>query len=165
MLGEIPAEGNCLLDAAMSPSSSPSDYAGDVSAAEAWDMLKSDPNAQLVDVRTIAEWNFVGLPDLTGLSRRLHCVEWQQFPSGAVNPAFVTETSGALAAAGAGKDAAVLFLCRSGGRSRAAAIAMAAAGYRNSFNVAGGFEGDLNVERHRGTHNGWKAAGLPWKQT
>ena len=165
MLGENPAEANCLLGAAMSPSPSPSDYAGDVSVEQAWDMLKSDPKTQLVDVRTMAEWNFVGVPDLTALNRKLHCVEWQHFPSGAINPGFVAEAGGALAAAGADKETPVLFLCRSGGRSRAAAIAMAGAGYRKSFNVAGGFEGDLNDERHRGNDNGWKAAGLPWKQS
>jgi rhodanese-related sulfurtransferase len=128
-------------------------------------MLKADPKAQLVDVRTMAEWNFVGLPDLGALGRGVHCVEWQQFPTGSINPDFVDEISGALAAVGAAKDTPVLFLCRSGGRSRAAAIAMSEAGYQKSFNVAGGFEGDLDGERHRGKQNGWKAAGLPWKQS
>jgi len=127
-------------------------------------MLKKYPKAQLVDVRTMAEWNFVGLPDLTSLGRGVHCVEWQQFPTGAINPDFVAETSDAVGA-GAAKDAPILFICRSGGRSRSAAIAMTGAGYQKSFNVAGGFEGDLDGERHRGKKNGWKAAGLPWKQT
>jgi rhodanese-related sulfurtransferase len=165
MLGENPAKGQLSFERVMTASSSRPDYAGDVTVNQAWDMLERDPKAQLVDVRTMAEWNFVGLPDLAGLGRRLHCVEWQQFPSGALNPGFAGEVSGALTAAGADKDTPVLFLCRSGGRSRAAAIAMADAGYRNSFNVAGGFEGDLDAERHRGEHNGWKASGLPWKQT
>jgi len=165
MLGENPTRTNCLLGDAMSPSSSPLDYAGDIGATEAWDMLNGDPRVQLVDVRSVAEWNFVGLPDLSGLGRRVHCVEWQQFPSMAPNPDFVAQTSGALAAAGAAKETPVLFLCRSGGRSRAAAIAMARAGYAKSFNVAGGFEGDLDAERHRGSSNGWKASGLPWKQS
>jgi rhodanese-related sulfurtransferase len=165
MLGESPAQANCLLGDAMSPSSTPPDYAGDISPADAWDMLNSDPKAQLVDVRTIAEWNFVGLPDLSPLGRRVHCVEWQHFPSTASNSDFVLETSGALASAGGDGDTPVLFLCRSGGRSRAAAIAMTAAGHQKSFNVAGGFEGDLDGERHRGNNNGWKASGLPWKQS
>jgi rhodanese-related sulfurtransferase len=165
MLGESPARINCLWGAAMSASSFPPDYAGDVGAGEAWDKLNSDPKAQLVDVRTVAEWNFVGLPDLAGLGRRVHCVEWQSFPSMAPNPDFVAEIGRKLAAAGAGPDATVLFLCRSGGRSRAAAIAMARAGYQKAFNVAGGFEGDLDAERHRGNSNGWKAQGLPWKQS
>jgi rhodanese-related sulfurtransferase len=148
----------------MSPSST-LEYAGDVGAAEAWEMLKSDPRAQLVDVRTQAEWNFVGLPDISGLSRRVHCVEWLNFPDPTPNPGFVTEATGALAASGAEKDAPVLFICRSGARSRSAAMAMTRAGYQKSFNVAGGFEGDLDAERHRGQSNGWKAEGLPWKQS
>jgi rhodanese-related sulfurtransferase len=165
MLGENPAGANCLLGDAMSSSPSPRDYAGDVSAAEAWELLKSDPKAQLVDVRSMAEWNFVGLPELSGVGRKVHCIEWQQFPSMAFNPDFVAETAGVLAAAGAQAESPVLYLCRSGGRSRAAAIAMTRAGYKNSFNVAGGFEGDLDPERHRGSSNGWKASGLPWKQS
>jgi rhodanese-related sulfurtransferase len=141
------------------------DYAGDISAAEAWDLLKSDPHAQLVDVRTLAEWNFVGLPDLAALAREVHCVEWQTFPTGAPNGAFVQQASAALAAAGAAQDTPLLFLCRSGARSRAAAIAMTQAGFQKSFNVAGGFEGDLDGMRHRGQSNGWKAQGLPWRQS
>jgi rhodanese-related sulfurtransferase len=149
----------------MSPSTSSPDYAGDIGAAEAWDLLTGDPKAQLVDVRTIAEWNFVGLPDLASLGRRVHCVEWQGFPSSAPNPDFVAQASSALSAAGADKQTPVLFLCRSGGRSRAAAMAMTRAGYQNSLNIADGFEGDLDGARHRGQNNGWKVQGLPWKQS
>jgi len=164
MLGESPTQMNCLRGDAMSPSSI-LDYAGDIGAAEAWEMLKKDPETQLVDVRTQAEWNFVGLPDISSLGRRVHCIEWQDFPALAPNPDFVAEVSGALAASGAKKETPVLFLCRSGARSRAAAMAMTRAGYQKSFNVAGGFEGDLNAERHRGNSSGWKAEGLPWKQS
>jgi rhodanese-related sulfurtransferase len=149
----------------MSPSSFTPDYAGDVGASEAWAILEGDPKAQLVDVRTVAEWNFVGLPDLAGLGRRVHCVEWQQFPSMAPNPDFVTQTTDLLKAAAAAPETPVLFLCRSGARSRAAAMAMTRAGYHKAFNIAGGFEGDLDPERHRGNSNGWKAAGLPWRQS
>jgi rhodanese-related sulfurtransferase len=137
-------------------------YAGDLSAAEAWDRLQSDPNAQLIDVRTVAEWNFVGLPDLEALGRRVHCVEWQSFPAGAQNAGFAAQAVQALG--GAGKSDPVLLLCRSGARSRAAAIALTAAGYEKAFNIAGGFEGDVDGEGHRGNANGWKAAGLPWRQ-
>ncbi len=137
-------------------------YAGDLSAAEAWALLRSNPAAQLVDVRTTAEWSFVGLPDLAGVGRQVHCVEWQSFPSMAQNPAFVAQAG---AAVGGRQDAPVLLLCRSGGRSRSAAMAMTAAGYKQAYNVAGGFEGDLDRTSHRGGSNGWKAAGLPWKQS
>jgi rhodanese-related sulfurtransferase len=135
-------------------------YAGDLSASEAWELLKSDPKARLIDVRTTAEWNFVGLPDLSPLGQEAALIEWQMFPTMQPNPQFV-----AAASAGADKDAPVLFLCRSGARSRSAAIALTAAGFGRAYNIGGGFEGDLDDERHRGHRNGWKAAGLPWKQS
>jgi rhodanese-related sulfurtransferase len=138
-----------------------SDYAGDISATEAWEKLQADPRAQLVDVRTMAEWNFVGLPDLSKVGRRTHCVEWQSFPTGAPNQGFVAEAAGALP----DKNAPVLLLCRSGARSRAAAIALTRAGFEQAFNIAGGFEGDTDQDGHRGNRNGWKAEGLPWRQS
>jgi rhodanese-related sulfurtransferase len=139
-------------------------YAGDLLPDEAWAMLKRRPAAQLVDVRTTAEWNFVGLPDLSSLGRTVHLVEWQNFPSMALNPDFVASTAQRLEAGGAGKETPVLLLCRSGARSRSAAIALTKAGYAQAFNIAGGFEGDADAAGHRGVTNGWKATGLPWRQ-
>jgi rhodanese-related sulfurtransferase len=144
----------------MVPSASLS-YAGDISAAEAWERLAADPRAQLVDVRTVAEWNFVGLPDLSPLGRRVHCIEWQQFPGGTRNPDFVAEAAKMLTA----KEAPVMLLCRSGSRSRAAAIALTGAGFSQAFNIGDGFEGEVDEEGHRGNRNGWKAANLPWQQS
>jgi len=143
----------------MAPSSS-LDYAGEVSAAEAWQRLRSDPKAQLLDVRTVAEWNFVGLADLSSLGRQVHCVEWQAFPGGARNPAFIAEAIQALG----DKAAPVLVMCRSGARSRAAAVALTQAGYSQAINIADGFEGDMDEDGHRGNRNGWKQAELPWRQ-
>ena len=77
------------------------------------------------------------------------------------NPEFVAALSGALA----DKEAPLLFICRSGARSAAAAKAMTAAGYSTCLNVADGFEGPLDAQAKRGTAGGWKAAGLPWRQT
>lgn len=128
-------------------------------------MLAREPKAQLVDVRTMAEWNFVGLPDLSTLGRHTHCIEWQQFPSMAPNPDFVAEAVSMIEQAGADPNTPILLLCRSGARSRAAAMALTRAGFTQAFNVAGGFEGDLDHDRHRGHANGWKAAGLPWCQS
>lgn len=136
-------------------------YAGDVAPATAWKILSEHKEAMLVDVRTRPEWNFVGLPDLAPLAKQPALVEWQVFPSMQPNPDFVTALSGALA----NKDAPLLFLCRSGARSAAAAKAMTAAGYSTCLNVADGFEGPLNAEAKRGSAGGWKAAGLPWRQT
>lgn len=141
------------------------DYAGDVTSPDAWAMLRAEPKAQLIDVRTAAEWAYVGLPDLSDLGREVHCVGWQIFPSMAVNPDFAAQAAEKMRRAGAGEQTPLLFLCRSGARSRAAAIAMTRAGFAKSFNIVNGFEGDLDAERHRGMRNGWKAANLPWRQS
>jgi rhodanese-related sulfurtransferase len=77
-----------------------------------------------------------------------------------VNPDF----AGQVAAAGVERDAALLIICRSGIRSKAAAIALTAAGFGPCYNVATGFEGDPDPTKHRGTVNGWKVDGLPWVQ-
>jgi rhodanese-related sulfurtransferase len=148
----------------MTANNSTQDYAGDIDVREAWDMLTADPKAQLVDVRTAAEWTYVGLPDLSPLGRQVHAIEWQNFPSGEINADFVRLTTEQMKRAGTAEDTPLLFLCRSGARSKAAAIAMARAGYARAFNVAGGFEGNLDGEGHRGNVNGWKASGLPWRQ-
>lgn len=136
-------------------------YAGDVTPATAWKILGELKNAMLIDVRTRAEWNYVGVPDLAGLDKKPGLVEWQVFPSMQVNPEFVDALSGALP----DKTAPLLFLCRSGVRSVAAAKAMSAAGYSTCLNVADGFEGPLDAQGKRGAARGWKAAGLPWRQT
>lgn len=148
----------------MAPVNTTSGYAGDVSPVEALEVLRRDPKAQLVDVRTTAEWAFVGAPDLSGLGRELHRVEWQRYPDMSPNPDFVGIVAERLKLSGADEETPILFLCRSGARSRAAAMAMTAAGYRHALNVAGGFEGDVDAEGHRGTSGGWKAAKLPWRQ-
>ena len=58
----------------------------------------------------------------------------------------------------------VVFLCRSGNRSIGAAEAATEAGIAPSYNVLDGFEGNLDEHKHRGG-TGWKAVGLPWKQS
>lgn len=136
----------------------------DVPVADTWARLKADEAAVLIDVRTRAEWTFVGLPDLSALSKRVVTIEWQTFPDGRVDPAFVEALSGLLDGAGVSKNAELFFLCRSGARSRAAATAMADAGYARCFNVRDGFEGPLDANHRRGQVAGWKAAGLPWRQ-
>ena len=141
-----------------------SGYAGDISVEQAWEMLASEPDATLIDVRTRAEWSYVGTPDLAGLTQApLYC-EWLTFPDMAVNEAFVSELRAALKQAGTGLEAPLLCLCRSGVRSRHAAIALSQAGATRAYNIAGGFEGDGDGSGHRGRVNGWKVAGLPWKQ-
>ncbi len=133
--------------------SSPLPYAGDVTVLQAWDMLKDNQTAILVDVRTKAEWSFVGLPDLSSLNKQVQTICWVQFPDMAPNSRFMDELNSVQQDA----SAPILFLCRSGVRSIAAAVAATAAGYPNCYNILGGFEGDFEGNRHRGTSGGWEA--------
>jgi rhodanese-related sulfurtransferase len=140
-------------------------YAGDLSAAEAFHLLAADPGSVLVDVRTQAEWSFVGAPDLSSIGKDVLLLEWQSFPSMQVDPAFAARLSARLEAAGVKPGAPLVFLCRSGARSRSAAIAMTQAGWTPCLNVADGFEGPLDAGRHRNALGGWRAGNLPWAQT
>ncbi len=140
-------------------------YAGEKDVKGTFEALKTDSDATLVDVRTEVEWLYVGTPDLTALGKKPLLQEWQSYPAMAVEPDFAARLDGALKARGLGPDAPVYFLCRSGVRSRAAAIAMTAIGWSRCFNVTDGFEGPRDLAGRRGLHGGWKAAGLPWTQT
>ncbi|MFT6490810.1 MAG: rhodanese-related sulfurtransferase [Parvibaculaceae bacterium] len=140
-------------------------FAGDVSIQEAWQVLTEETTACLIDVRSEAEWTFVGIPDLSSLKKTLVKIQWQSFPGMAVNGQFAEALDEYLAGEGCPKEAKILFLCRSGVRSRAAAQALATKGYNACFNIAGGFEGDLDEGGHRGLKNGWKVSGLPWIQS
>lgn len=131
-------------------------YKGDVAPSDAYEQIEADPKAVLLDVRTVPEWNFVGIPAVARLLR----VEWQQYPTMDVNAGFVQ----AVIDAGVEKDAPVFALCRSGVRSIAAAEALTAAGFENAYNVLDGFEGGKDNEGHRGLVGGWKSSGLPWQQ-
>ena len=131
-----------------------------VSPGKTWEALKTDPNAQLVDVRTDAEWNFVGVPDLAAAGKQAVLLPWQVYPSMQRNAEFETQ----LEKAGFTPEHHIYFLCRSGVRSLAAAEAARAAGFPNVYNIADGFEGPPNRAGHRGEAAGWKAAGLPWRQ-
>lgn len=136
----------------------------DVSVNETWAALQNDASAVLIDVRTQAEWAFVGVPDLSKVDKRVLTIEWQRFPDSQVDPRFAEKLDEALSELGATKQTALFFICRSGARSRAAAEVMTAAGFEQCKNVADGFEGPLDTDRHRGNSAGWKAAGLPWAQ-
>ena len=135
-------------------------YAGDLSPNDALNLLHDDTSARLVDVRTDAEWSYVGVPDLSTAASDLVLLSWQRFSSMQVDPDFLSQ----LSKIAPNLSAPLLFLCRSGVRSQSAAVAATSAGYTSAFNIAGGFEGDKNSDGHRGKINGWKALGLPWVQ-
>ncbi len=135
-------------------------YAGELSPKQAWEMLAGDPKAMLVDCRTLPEWMFVGVPDLRPLGKKPIFTAWQIFPAMQPNPAFAEQVK----AGGAKEDTPLLFICRSGNRSKAAAIALTALGFSRCYNVAEGFEGPADPAGHRGAIGGWKNANLPWTQ-
>ena len=113
-------------------------YAGDITPEQAWKLLGENPEAVLVDVRTDAEWRFVGVPDLSSLGRDVVYIEWNSV-DGTRNDNFVADLTDQLPAA-------------------------TEAGFAPSYNVLDGFEGHLDADGHRGGV-GWRAIGLPWKQT
>ncbi|GGL25889.1 rhodanese-like domain-containing protein [Phycicoccus endophyticus] len=134
-------------------------YAGDVTPPEAYAAVTGPEEALLVDVRTSAEWSFVGVPDLSGTGHEAAFVEWTTFPGGTVNDRFVED----LRDAGLEPGRPVYFLCRSGVRSVAAAEAATAAGLGPAYNILEGFEGPVDAAGHRAV-SGWKVDGLPWRQ-
>lgn len=127
---------------------------------DVWAALRNDADAQLVDVRTDAEWTYVGLADLAEAGKQPVLIPWQVFPAMEVNDGFIDQ----LTAAGFTPGHHLYFLCRSGVRSLAAAKAAIAAGFPHAYNVADGFEGPPDAAGHRGGIAGWKADGLPWRQ-
>ena len=143
----------------------PGGYAGDVSAKDAWDGLANSAGATLIDVRTAAEWAYVGIPVLSSIGKTTVLVEWDEFPSGSLVPDFAGRLKAELDKLGTPKDAPLYFICRSGTRSRHAALAATAAGYQRAYNVANGFEGRLGPDRHRDSKESWKGEGLPWVQS
>ncbi|MDN4472213.1 rhodanese-like domain-containing protein [Demequina sp. SYSU T00b26] len=137
------------------------DYAGDITPQQAWEMIED--GAVLVDVRTSAEWQWVGVPDTAPAGSGPIFIEWSTWPGGARNDAFVQQLQDAGITADAERP--VVFLCRSGQRSIGAAIEATAAGLGPAYNIVGGFEGGPDDSGHRGQVAGWKAEGLPWRQS
>lgn len=129
-------------------------YQGALYPDEAYEILQSAPGAKLVDVRTRAELDWVGR--LPGAIE----VEWLTYPGMKPNPHFINQLEQQ-----ADKEAALLFICRSGMRSHHAAAAATQVGYSDCYNVLEGFEGEKDGSEHRNTIGGWRAAGLPWEQS
>ena len=101
-------------------------YAGDLVPTDAWALLEESAPAVLIDCRTDAEWRFVGVPDLTPVGKQVLLVELLRYPDGAPNEKFVDD----MKELGIEPDQPLLFICRSGARSRNAAMMMTAARFR-----------------------------------
>ena len=128
-------------------------YQGELTPREAFDLLQAAPGAKLIDVRTRAEWDWVGrIPGAVE-------IEWNQYPGGVRNPNFLAELKRQV-----DPESLVMFICRSGVRSIGAARVASENGYNNCYNVLEGFEGDKDANGHRNNVGGWRRAGLPWHQ-
>jgi rhodanese-related sulfurtransferase len=126
-------------------------YAGALTPAEAHAVWQEAPGTRLVDVRTRAEWVWVGrIPGAVE-------IEWQGWPDGQTNLNFLAQLRQQV-----DHEALVLFVCRSGVRSHHAAALATAEGWTNCYNVLEGFEGDRDANGQRGHLGGWRKAGLPW---
>ena len=129
-------------------------YSGALTPREAHELQRHAPGARLVDIRTRAELDWVGrIPGAVE-------VEWSTYPGNQPNPNFSQQLKQQV-----DSESLVMFICRSGGRSHAAAVAATRVGYTEVYNVLEGFEGDKDAQGHRGTVGGWRHAGLPWSQT
>jgi rhodanese-related sulfurtransferase len=130
-------------------------YEGALLPSEAYELLQHSPAAKLVDVRTRAEWDWVGR--IPGAIE----IELLSYPGNRPNANFVQELERSV---DMDRNDPLLFICRSGGRSHNAAMLAHQAGYE-AYNVLEGFEGDKDAAGHRNTKGGWRAAGLPWVQS
>ena len=136
------------------------DYEGDLEPIDCWELLKKDDNAHLIDCRTKAEWQFVGVPDLTSIKKSVVLVEWQLYRSMAINEKFYED----IRNANLSSDSKLIILCRSGGRSKSAAEFLTSKGFNHCYNCVHGFEGAHDKYEHRSNVSGWKFDKLPWKQ-
>lgn len=126
-------------------------YEGVLTPEQAWAVMQGEPNARLVDVRSHPELDLVG-----HIPGAVH-VEWSFYPDWQPNPDFEAQLTMQV-----DREALVMFICRTGGRSNNAAMIAKQLGYTEVYNVLQGFEGATNAQKQRGLINGWKAAGLPW---
>lgn len=138
-----------------------------ISAKDAFAFLAKDADSMLVDVRTPEETNFVGIVDPAELDERMALIPWKLLPDMRLNPNFTSALTAITQENFTEKalDAKIFFMCRSGARSDQAAYHATTLGFKNCYNIIGGFEGDIDSDNHRGNINGWKAENLPWRQS
>jgi rhodanese-related sulfurtransferase len=135
-------------------------YAGDLTPAETWKILQNNERSILIDVRSTAEWAYVGVTDLSSIGKEAYTIEWKSFPDMLINSNFINQVKEICT----NREIKILSLCRSGQRSISTSQALTDAGFKQCYNVLEGFEGDKDSAEHRSQSGGWKFHGLPWKQ-
>ncbi len=121
---------------------------------DVYELIENDSSVILVDVRTRAEIDWIGKPVIKA-EQYVH-IEWLIYPGSAQNPDFLNSLNNFS------KDTALVFLCRSGIRSKMAVQSALDNGFETAIDVIGGFEGQRNNYGHRKSVDGWCQAGLPW---
>ncbi len=124
----------------------------DISPDEAFALLK-EADTYLVDVRSIAEYVFVEHPEM---AHNIPLTFWDEQKQDFVpNETFIEDVKARFKT-----DDRLIFICRSGGRSKRAALKAQGAGFLQVLNIVLGFEGEKNAEGYR-VVNGWKNS-LPY---
>jgi len=132
----------------------------EINSYDCFKILKKNKQSHLVDVRTKEEWEYVGIPDLTSINKKTIFISWHLYPDMRINSDFRAD----ILHSKIKQDDTIFLICRSGQRSLEAAQYLNKLGYKNSYNVFDGFEGNKNLSNHRSKLNGWKYSKLPWKQ-
>lgn len=134
-----------------------------ITPPEAWEIMQSDSQAIVLDVRTSMEFDYVGHP--AGAVN----IPWQEAPEWKIDDNFVQKVRDKLRhiyeTTDSIEDITILTICRSGKRSQLAAQALTEGGFNKVYNIEQGFEGDRDGAKHRSRINGWRFHNLPWEQS
>lgn len=138
-----------------------------VTASEAYAMWKANPDkVKILDVRFPEEYMFVGHPEMAyNIPLVFQSYDWdpeKKMYKMKPNPDFMPQVQALFK-----PDDIILATCRSGGRGAMAVNMLAAAGYKNVYNITDGIEGDEVKDPEsqyykKRMKNGWKNSGLPW---
>lgn len=127
----------------------------DLTPQQSYEAVVND-EAYILDVRTDAEFIWVGHPDVPNVMN----VSWKIERKGSwiTNPSFLSDVNDIF---GSNKGAHIIVMCRSGVRSIPAAAALESAGFTNVSNMLEGFEGEGKDAYGYRTVDGWKNSSLP----
>ncbi len=125
-----------------------------------------NPKILFLDVRTRAEVNFLGMPDVADANIPIKPFTTVLAKNGknyqrVDNEHFVPAIADLIARKKLGEDPVIFVMCRNGKGSAIAANRLAEHGYTKVYSIVDGYEGDFDASGKR-TVNGWKNAGLPW---
>ena len=122
--------------------------------------LQDNPQALFVDVRSKAEYKYVGFPENSILIPWIDDPDWEPNPE-AFSDLVMQELDGRENLL----NTEIILICRSGFRSNEALKCLENKGFTQVSHVASGFEGDLDENDHRGNLNGCRHDGMACSQS